>query len=123
MGYLVIEIEKSSYENFFSKHHILLNPLTGTFFSGLFRKDGLGVNLNDGKIFIDRDPDLFRPILQFLRTRRISLPKDVDVESLIHEVEFFGVTEMISRLKICSRLRKNLKRIKLYLEKWCVISK
>lgn len=76
----------------------------GTFFSGLFRKDGLGVNLNDGKIFIDRDPDLFRPILQFLRTRRISLPKDVDVESLIHEVEFFGVTEMISRLKICSRL-------------------
>lgn len=76
-----------------------------TFFSGLFREGGVGIKYDQsGKIFIDRDPDLFRPILHFLRTRRISIPQTMDVSTLLHEVEFYGVSEMSSRLSICTKL-------------------
>jgi len=42
------------------------------------------------QIFIDRDPDLFRIILNFLRTRDVDI-HNVNVKSLKREAEFFGI--------------------------------
>ncbi|XP_016122180.1 SH3KBP1-binding protein 1-like, partial [Sinocyclocheilus grahami] len=46
-----------------------------------------------GAIFIDRDPSLFAPILNFLRTKELH-PRSIDVHLLMHEAEFYGITPL-----------------------------
>eukprot|EP00047_Mylnosiga_fluctuans_P015301 m.45025 g.45025 ORF g.45025 m.45025 type:complete len:662 (-) comp5856_c0_seq3:193-2178(-) len=50
--------------------------------------------------FIDRDPDLFAIILNYLRTKRINL-QHVNPSVLRHEAEFYGITSLIQKLDIC----------------------
>ena len=59
----------------------------------------------NGAIFIDRDPDLFSIILNFLRTKELYCDK-VNLKALKHEVEYFGITPLISRLAVCSKLKE-----------------
>uniref|UniRef100_A0A914D888 Potassium channel tetramerisation-type BTB domain-containing protein n=1 Tax=Acrobeloides nanus TaxID=290746 RepID=A0A914D888_9BILA len=49
-----------------------------------------------GKVFIDRDAELFRYVLQFLRDgRRVVLPDDVSLlKQILREAEFFGLMEL-----------------------------
>ena len=58
---------------------------------------------DSGAIFIDRDPDLFKVILNYLRTRTLSL-KDVDIKQLLHEAEFYGIQPLVKQLTLCSDL-------------------
>ncbi|XP_046371327.1 BTB/POZ domain-containing protein KCTD3-like [Haliotis cracherodii] len=54
-------------------------------------------------IFIDRDPQLFTVILNFLRTKEVHL-KNVDLPALRHEAEFYGITPLVRRLMLCEDL-------------------
>lgn len=63
---------------------------------------------SQNRIFIDRDPALFKVILYFLRTRRISYPNDTDLNDLLHEVEFFGISEMSNRIRPCLATKKEI---------------
>lgn len=50
-----------------------------------------------GEYFFDRDPDLFRYILNFYRTGRIHLPRDVCFTAFVDEMAFFGIrTDVIA---------------------------
>lgn len=46
--------------------------------------------INPTQIFIDRDPDVFVPILHYLRTKTVNC-RDIDLKTLKHEAEFYGV--------------------------------
>ncbi|KAF5924115.1 hypothetical protein HPG69_018048 [Diceros bicornis minor] len=46
-----------------------------------------------GAIFIDRDPTVFAPILNFLRTKELD-PRGVHGSSLLHEAQFYGLTPL-----------------------------
>lgn len=78
-----------------------------TFFTGLLRENGVGIAYDrENSIFIDRDPHYFKTILHFLRTRRISIPKDIDPTFLHDEAEFYGVSQMTERLRLCCELKE-----------------
>ena len=44
-----------------------------------------------GEYFFDRDPDLFRYILNYYRTGRIHMPRDVCFTAFNDELAFFGI--------------------------------
>lgn len=56
-----------------------------------------------GAIFIDRDPQLFGLILNFLRTRDIDL-ENVNIRALRHECDYFGITPLSRRLALCDEM-------------------
>uniref|UniRef100_A0A8C1EMJ6 Potassium channel tetramerisation-type BTB domain-containing protein n=1 Tax=Cyprinus carpio carpio TaxID=630221 RepID=A0A8C1EMJ6_CYPCA len=58
------------------------------------------------KIFIDRDPSLFAPILNFLRTKELH-PRSIDVHLLMHEAEFYGITPLVRKLQLCDELDRS----------------
>ena len=45
-----------------------------------------------------------KPILQFLRTRRIAIPNHIEPRFLLDEAEFYGIAQMTERLRLCSKL-------------------
>lgn len=51
------------------------------------------------QIFIDRDPSLFAPILNFLRTKELH-PRSINVHMLMHEAEFYGITPLGETQKV-----------------------
>lgn len=59
-----------------------------------------------GALFIDRDPKLFSIILNYLRTKDIDL-KNVDLRTLRHEAEYYGVTPLVKRLMLCEDLTQS----------------
>ncbi|KAJ3055110.1 hypothetical protein HK097_011485, partial [Rhizophlyctis rosea] len=46
---------------------------------------------SDGSVFIDRSPDLFAPILDFLRTGRLEVPAGINVNILDDEMEHYDL--------------------------------
>ncbi|CAK9822695.1 BTB/POZ domain-containing protein KCTD3 [Anthophora retusa] len=59
-----------------------------------------------GALFIDRDPKLFSIILNYLRTKDIDL-KNVDLRTLRHEAEYYGITPLVKRLILCEDLTQS----------------
>uniref|UniRef100_A0A8C6WS48 SH3KBP1 binding protein 1 n=1 Tax=Neogobius melanostomus TaxID=47308 RepID=A0A8C6WS48_9GOBI len=57
-------------------------------------------------IFIDRDPSLFAPILNFLRTKELQ-PRSLGVQQLLHEAEFYGITPLVRKLQLCDELDRS----------------
>ncbi|CAG0893495.1 unnamed protein product [Cyprideis torosa] len=75
-----------------------------SFFTALLNGRIASLKDETGAYFIDRDPSLFALILNFLRTKQISLPPDLSpswLSSLRHEAEFFSLTPLIHRLAFC----------------------
>jgi hypothetical protein len=48
-------------------------------------------NNHDDAIFIDRDGEIFRHILQFLRYGRVSLPLMISKTAFLRDLEFYGI--------------------------------
>ncbi len=71
-----------------------------TFFTALLSGRVGCLRDEDGAIFIDRDPDLFRVILNYLRTRTLSL-QGADVKQLLHEAEYYGIQSLVKQLQLC----------------------
>lgn len=58
-----------------------------------------------GRPFLDRDPEMFRLILDYLRSDRLNLPRDFkDSRRLRAEAEHYGLTGLLSCLVASSRI-------------------
>ncbi len=54
----------------------------------------------EGRLFIDRDGNLFQFILNFLRDKKVILPNNfADTPRLRNEAEFYKLTEMVKHLE------------------------
>ncbi|GAB1599862.1 BTB/POZ domain-containing protein KCTD3-like [Argonauta hians] len=87
----------------FSTSRQTLTWVPDSFFTSLLSGRISSLKDETGAIFIDRDPKLFSAILRFLRTKEISL-KHVDISTLRHEAEFYGIMPLIRRLVLCEDL-------------------
>lgn len=90
----------------FSTSRQTLTWIPDTFFTALL--NGRIPTLRDekGAVFIDRDPKLFAVILNYLRTREIEL-KDIDIRSLRHEAEYYGIAPLVKRLILCEEMSQS----------------
>ncbi|KAH7707989.1 BTB/POZ domain-containing protein KCTD17 [Aphelenchoides avenae] len=52
-----------------------------------------------GAILIDRDPEYFQVILNFLRTGRLVLPANILVEQLMEEADFYGIPALYAAVE------------------------
>jgi len=82
--------------------------MLGTIFSG--NKDYIVDK--DGCYFIDRDGEIFRYVLQYLRTDEWSLPKEFkDFHLLANETDFFQIQPLIQTLSISKQEMKEMEMI------------
>ncbi|VVC90578.1 unnamed protein product [Leptidea sinapis] len=84
----------------FSTSWHTLTWIPDTFFTALLSGRIPTVTDESGAIFIDRDPIQFALILNYLRTRDIDL-NNVNIRSLRHECDYFGITPLSRRLALC----------------------
>ncbi|KAL4717945.1 hypothetical protein ACJJTC_001363 [Scirpophaga incertulas] len=87
----------------FSTSWHTLTWVPDTFFTALLSGRIPTVRDENGSIFIDRDPQLFGLILNFLRTRDIDL-NNVNIRALRHECDYFGITPLSRRLALCDEM-------------------
>ncbi|CAG9565568.1 unnamed protein product [Danaus chrysippus] len=87
----------------FSTSWHTLTWVPDTFFTALLSGRIPTVRDETGAIFIDRDPNLFGLILNFLRTRDIDL-NNVNIRALRHECDYFGITPLSRRLALCDEM-------------------
>ena len=85
-----------------------LISVENTFFTALLSHDENGdlipaLKDYEGYFFIDRDPEPFRIILNYLRSGQLNVD-NVDLDTLLHEAEFYGIVPLIRRLKFCHNL-------------------
>ncbi|XP_031429830.1 SH3KBP1-binding protein 1 isoform X2 [Clupea harengus] len=90
----------------FSTSKQTLTWVPDSFFSSLLSGRISTLKDETGAIFIDRDPSLFAPILNFLRTKELH-PRSVDVHLLMHEAEFYGITPLVRKLQLCDELDRS----------------
>ena len=90
----------------FSTSKQTLTQVQDTFFTGLLSGRIQTFKDDDGAIFIDRDPQLFRLILNFLRNRSLSF-EGVNLKDLKHEAEFYGIGPLVKKLSLCEDLDKS----------------
>lgn len=57
----------------------------------MFADTGSAKNLEDGSIFIDRDPDVFKHVVYYLNHNMIPRVSGDDLELMIEEYEFWGL--------------------------------
>lgn len=70
-----------------------------TYFSNLLGDEGILIRDSEGPIFIDRNPDLFREILFFLRTGKVDLNNlTMDVSQLYDEAKFYQIQSLVAKL-------------------------
>lgn len=82
-----------------TKQTLLLVP--DTFFSALISGRIPSMKDDSAAVFIDRDPSLFKIILNYLRTKQLPAIENSQLDSLKHEAEFYGITPLVRRLEIC----------------------
>lgn len=80
-----------------------LTWIPDSFFSCLLSGRISSIKDCNGAYFIDRDPEAFIPILNFLRTRDFSL-RGVEPSIVLHEALFYGITPIVHRLTLCRDL-------------------
>ncbi|KAG9340533.1 hypothetical protein JZ751_021353, partial [Albula glossodonta] len=90
----------------FSTSRQTLTWVPDSFFSSLLSGRISTLKDETGAIFIDRDPSLFAPILNFLRTKELH-PRSVNVHLLMHEAEFYGITPLVRKLQLCDELDRS----------------
>ncbi|XP_070805377.1 SH3KBP1-binding protein 1 isoform X3 [Pituophis catenifer annectens] len=77
-----------------------------SFFSSLLSGRISSLRDETGAIFIDRDPGLFAPILNFLRCKELDF-RGSDLSLLLHEAQFYGITPLIRRLQLHKELEQS----------------
>ncbi|XP_055377861.1 BTB/POZ domain-containing protein KCTD3 isoform X2 [Condylostylus longicornis] len=87
----------------FSTSRQTLTWIPDTFFTGLLYGKISSLRDETGAIFIDRDPNLFSVILNYLRTKEIDISK-CDLRALRHEAEYYSIAPLIKRLMLCEDL-------------------
>uniref|UniRef100_A0A670IVV7 BTB/POZ domain-containing protein KCTD3 n=1 Tax=Podarcis muralis TaxID=64176 RepID=A0A670IVV7_PODMU len=82
-----------------------LTWIPDSFFSSLLSGRISTLKDETGAIFIDRDPDIFAPILNFLRTKELDIRTNVSL--LLHEAQFYGITPLVRRLQLREELERS----------------
>lgn len=90
----------------FSTSRQTLTLIPDTFFTALLNGRISSLRDEKGCIFIDRDPQVFSVILNYLRTREIEL-KGIDLRSLRHEAEYYNIAPLVRRLMLCEELAQS----------------
>nr|XP_014348543.1 PREDICTED: SH3KBP1-binding protein 1 [Latimeria chalumnae] len=85
----------------FSTSRQTLTWIPDSFFSCLLSGRISTLKDETGAIFIDRDPAMFSPILNFLRTKELD-PRGINIRLLLHEAEFYGITPLGSAINYFS---------------------
>ncbi|KAL3985787.1 BTB/POZ domain family protein [Acanthocheilonema viteae] len=82
-----------------------LTWIPDTFFTSLLsgRIPTVHDETNAFQVFIDRDPGMFRVILNYLRTKQIDL-NGVSLMNLKHEAQYYGLGPLVKRLTLCEEL-------------------
>uniref|UniRef100_A0A158Q805 BTB domain-containing protein n=1 Tax=Elaeophora elaphi TaxID=1147741 RepID=A0A158Q805_9BILA len=80
-----------------------LTWIPDTFFTSLLSGRIPTVHDETNAIFIDRDPEIFRIILNYLRTKQIDL-SGVSLMNLKHEAQYYGLGPLVKRLTLCEEL-------------------
>jgi hypothetical protein len=63
-----------------------------TFFTRLLSERMGSLKDETGAFFIDRDPSLFAPILNFLRMGRLVMSNNVALKDVLFEADFYGIS-------------------------------
>ncbi|EDO48579.1 predicted protein [Nematostella vectensis] len=87
----------------FSTSKQTLSWIPDSFFSSLMSGRISSLRDETGAIFIDRDPDAFVPILNFMRTKELD-PRGLDLRVIKHEAEFYGITPLVKRITLCEEV-------------------
>ncbi|XP_072217033.1 SH3KBP1-binding protein 1-like [Excalfactoria chinensis] len=90
----------------FSTSRQTLTWVPDSFFSSLLSGRISTLRDETGAIFIDRDPTIFAPILNFLRTKELD-PGAVSPSLLLHEAQFYGITPLVRRLQLREELERS----------------
>ncbi|XP_061137434.1 SH3KBP1-binding protein 1 [Syngnathus typhle] len=90
----------------FSTSRQTLTWVPDSFFSSLLSGRISTLKDETGAVFIDRDPSLFAPILNFLRTKELH-PRSLGVHMLMREAEFYGITPLVCKLQLCDELDRS----------------
>ncbi|XP_065836289.1 uncharacterized protein [Oscarella lobularis] len=69
-----------------------------SFFSSLLSQRLPTTQDEGGALFIDRTGEYFLPILHYLRTRRLFIPPNVDVEAVQEEARYFLLTDLVDEI-------------------------
>jgi len=85
-----------------------LTSIEDTFFTSLISDHRFVTSLKDSSdaFFIDRDPNLFKVILNYLRTRQLVNADQFSMDVLLHEAQFYGITPLVKRLQACQNFIK-----------------
>ena len=94
------------YDEVYPFLNVHISQVQDTFFTGLLSGRIQTFKDEDGAIFIDRDPQLFRLILNYLRNRSLSFD-DVNLKELKHEAEYYGISPLVKKLTLCDELDKS----------------
>ncbi|KAI6190230.1 BTB domain-containing protein [Aphelenchoides bicaudatus] len=89
----------------FSTSKSTLTWIPDTFFTSLLSGRIRTAEDDTGAKFIDRDPQLFRRILNYLRTKQVDL-SNISVKMLLHEAEFYGISPLVRRLMLCEEMNR-----------------
>ncbi|KAH1007210.1 BTB/POZ domain-containing protein KCTD3 isoform X2 [Dendroctonus ponderosae] len=90
----------------FSTSRQTLTLIPDTFFTALLNGQISSLRDEKGCIFIDRDPEVFAVVLNYLRTREIDL-KAIDLRTLRHEAEYYNIAPLVQRLMLCEELTQS----------------
>ena len=61
-----------------------------------------------GAFLIDRTPEYFKPILNYLRTGELVIDSGVNVKGVLAEAKFFGVQSLIDQYEESNTVEKNI---------------
>ncbi|KAL8220086.1 UNVERIFIED_CONTAM: SH3KBP1-binding protein 1 [Gekko kuhli] len=101
-----VHTEQFQLHAWFSTSRQTLTWIPDSFFSSLLSGRISTLKDETGAIFIDRDPDIFAPILNFLRTKELDL-RGTNISLLLHEAEFYGITPLVHRLQLRNELEES----------------
>jgi BTB/POZ domain-containing protein KCTD3 len=87
----------------FSTSRQTLTWIPETFFTALLNGRISSLKDETGAIFIDRDPDIFALILNYMRTKEIDFKPD-QLRSLRHEAEYYNISPLTKRLILCEEM-------------------
>lgn len=90
----------------FSTSKQTLTWIPDSFFSSLLSGRISSLRDETGAIFIDRDPEAFVPILNFLRTKELDA-RGLDLRIIKHEAEYYGITPLAKRLALCEEVSRS----------------